>query len=133
MYIKPTLSRAGALAKETDQYAQLIDNIVYMVKEIMNIIFKLFELLPVFGGRDAVEALEKAVVHLVVKGGKVGLPGFKPAKDEDIKFFKEYMLDTDEIEREKMEKLIQKTEEETKESEEDQRSAGGRGRMVGRR
>jgi len=68
-----------------------------------------------------------------VKGGKVGLPGFKPAKDEDIKFFKEYMLDTDEIEREKMEKLIQKTEEETKESEEDQRSAGGRGRMVGRR
>ena len=79
------------------------------------------------------EALEKAVVHLVVKGVKEGLPGFKPAKDEDIKFFKEYMLDTDEIEREKMEKLIQKTEEETKESEEDQRSAGGRGRMVGRR
>ena len=34
MYIKPTLSRAGALAKETDQYAQLIDNIVFMVKEI---------------------------------------------------------------------------------------------------
>jgi hypothetical protein len=34
MYIKPTLSRAGALANETDQYAQLIDNIVYMVKEI---------------------------------------------------------------------------------------------------
>ena len=34
MYIKPTLSRAGALAQETDQYAQLIDNIVYMVKEI---------------------------------------------------------------------------------------------------
>jgi len=34
MYIKPTLSRAGALAIETDQYAQLIDNIVYMVKEI---------------------------------------------------------------------------------------------------
>jgi hypothetical protein len=34
MYIKPTLSRAGALTQETDQYAQLIDNIVYMVKEI---------------------------------------------------------------------------------------------------
>ena len=34
MYIKPTLSRAGALAQETDQYAQLIDNIVFMVKEI---------------------------------------------------------------------------------------------------
>ena len=34
MYVKPTLSRAGALAKETDQYDQLIDNIVFMVKEI---------------------------------------------------------------------------------------------------
>jgi hypothetical protein len=34
MYIKPTLSRAGALAIKTDQYAQLIDNIVYMVKDI---------------------------------------------------------------------------------------------------
>jgi len=32
MYIKPTLSRAGALAKKTDQYAQLIDTIVFMVK-----------------------------------------------------------------------------------------------------
>ena len=34
MYIKPTLSRAGALATKADQYAQLIANIVYMVKEI---------------------------------------------------------------------------------------------------
>jgi len=34
MYIKPTLSRAEALANETDQYKQLIDNIVFMVKEI---------------------------------------------------------------------------------------------------
>lgn len=34
MYIKPTLSRAGALAKKTDQYDQLIENIVFMVKEI---------------------------------------------------------------------------------------------------
>jgi hypothetical protein len=34
MYIKPTLSRADALTNETDQYAQLIDNIVFMVKEI---------------------------------------------------------------------------------------------------
>ncbi|PJC46497.1 MAG: hypothetical protein CO036_02555, partial [Candidatus Omnitrophica bacterium CG_4_9_14_0_2_um_filter_43_12] len=34
MYIKPTLSRAEALTQETDQYAQLIDNIVFMVKEI---------------------------------------------------------------------------------------------------
>ena len=34
MYIKPTLSRAGALAIKADQYAQRIDNIVFMVKEI---------------------------------------------------------------------------------------------------
>ncbi len=34
MYIKPTLSRADALSQETDQYAQMIDNIVYMVKDI---------------------------------------------------------------------------------------------------
>jgi len=34
MYIKPTLSRADALAIKADQYAQLIDNIVYMVKGI---------------------------------------------------------------------------------------------------
>lgn len=34
MYVKPTLSRAGALATKADQYAQLIDNIVFMVKEI---------------------------------------------------------------------------------------------------
>ena len=34
MHIKPTLSRAGALASKTDQYAQLVDNIVFMVKDI---------------------------------------------------------------------------------------------------
>jgi hypothetical protein len=33
MYIKPTLSRAGALATETDQYAQLTDSLVSLVKE----------------------------------------------------------------------------------------------------
>ena len=33
MYIKPTLSRAGALSNESDQYAQLISNIVFMVKD----------------------------------------------------------------------------------------------------
>lgn len=33
MYIKPTLSRAGALSQKTDQYAQLIDTIVFMVKD----------------------------------------------------------------------------------------------------
>jgi hypothetical protein len=33
MYIKPTLSRAGSLTHETDQYAQLVDTIVFMVKD----------------------------------------------------------------------------------------------------
>lgn len=40
MYIKPTLSRIGALAQHTDQYDQLIDNIVYMVKEIQVMEYK---------------------------------------------------------------------------------------------
>ena len=34
MHIKPTLSRAGALASDTDQYNQLVATIVYMVKDI---------------------------------------------------------------------------------------------------
>jgi len=33
MYIKPTLSRASSLTHETDQYAQLVDTIVFMVKD----------------------------------------------------------------------------------------------------
>lgn len=33
MYIKPTLSRAGALTHETDQYVQLVDTLVAMVKD----------------------------------------------------------------------------------------------------
>lgn len=33
MYIKPTLSRVDALTHETDQYAQLVDTIVFMVKD----------------------------------------------------------------------------------------------------
>lgn len=33
MYIKPTLSRAGSLTHETDQYAQLVDTLVSMVKD----------------------------------------------------------------------------------------------------
>jgi len=33
MYIKPTLSRVGALTHETDQYAQLVDSFVFMVKD----------------------------------------------------------------------------------------------------
>ena len=34
MYIKPTLARAGALSTESDQYAQLVDNMVALVKEL---------------------------------------------------------------------------------------------------
>ena len=33
IYVKPTLSRAGALTHETDQYAQLVDSFVFMVKD----------------------------------------------------------------------------------------------------
>ena len=33
MYVKPTLSRAGALAEETDQYAQLTDNLAALVRD----------------------------------------------------------------------------------------------------
>lgn len=76
------------------------------------------------------EAFEKAVIHLVVKGVREGLPGFKPAKAEDIKFFQEYKLDTTEIEKAELEKLIQKTEK-TEETEQEQPPAGGR--TVGRR
>jgi hypothetical protein len=34
MYIKPTLARASALSTESDQYAQLVDNMVALVKEL---------------------------------------------------------------------------------------------------
>ena len=40
MHIKPTLSWVGALANKTDQYAQLIDNIVSVVKEIKVLKYK---------------------------------------------------------------------------------------------
>ena len=40
MYIKPTLSRAEALAPKADQYAQMIGNIVYMVKGIQVLKYK---------------------------------------------------------------------------------------------
>jgi len=40
MYIKPTLSRVGSLSHEVDQYEQLIDTLVYMVKEIDLIRYK---------------------------------------------------------------------------------------------
>lgn len=33
MYVKPTLSRVGSLTHETDQYAQLVNTLVFMVKD----------------------------------------------------------------------------------------------------
>ena len=34
MYVKPTLSRAGALSDESDQYKQMVAQLVYMVTEL---------------------------------------------------------------------------------------------------
>ena len=34
MYVKPTLSRAGALAEEADQYKQMVAQFVFMVREL---------------------------------------------------------------------------------------------------
>ncbi len=72
MYIKPTLSRAGALAQETDQYAQLIDNIVYMVKEI-----KVMEYKDI-GFRDDNQAHRKvgANANIILFSEKLGHQAF---------------------------------------------------------
>jgi len=72
MYIKPTLSRAGALAKETDQYAQLIDNIVYMVKEIAVMEYK------DIGFRDDNQANRKigANANIILFSEKLGHQAF---------------------------------------------------------
>jgi hypothetical protein len=72
MYIKPTLSRAGALAKKTDQYAQLIDNIVYMVKEIAVMEYK------DIGFRDDNQANRKvgANANIILFSEKLGHQAF---------------------------------------------------------
>ncbi len=69
------------------------------------------------------EAIEKAVIHLIVKGVREGLLGFAPAKEEDKKFFSEYRLDTDEIEKQKMETLLKASKEASEEAKEGEQAA----------
>ena len=67
-HIKPTLSRVGALAEETDQYNQLIDQIVFMVKEIDVMRYR------DIGFRDENQAHRRAGAnaHLILFSEKLG-------------------------------------------------------------
>jgi len=72
MYTKPTLSRAGALAEEVDQYKQLIAQFVYLVKKI-----ELMEYGEI-GFRDDNEA-HRAVgrqAHIILFSEKLGHQSF---------------------------------------------------------
>jgi hypothetical protein len=72
MYIKPTLARADSLAEKVDQYAQLIDQLVFMVKDL--------ELLRYndIGFRDDNEAHRKvgANANVLLFAEKLGHQGF---------------------------------------------------------
>ncbi len=57
MYVKPTLARTGVLAEETDQYKQLVSNVVDMVKY-----WKVMEYKDI-GFRDENQAHRKVGVH----------------------------------------------------------------------
>jgi hypothetical protein len=57
MYIKSTLARAGALSATTDQYKQLTENIVAMVKDFLLMSYK------DIGFRDENEANKRIGVH----------------------------------------------------------------------
>lgn len=72
MHIKPTLSRAGALAKEADQYAQMVDQIVYMVKRLKVMKYK------DIGFRDDNQAHRKvgANANIVLFSEKLGHQDF---------------------------------------------------------
>ncbi len=72
MYIKPTLARADSLAKETDQYTQLIDQFVFMVKELKIMRYK------DIGFRDDNESQRKvrAFPNVILFSEKLGLQGF---------------------------------------------------------
>lgn len=67
-YVKPTLSRAGALAKETDQYVQMVDTMVSMVKD-----YKIMEYKDI-GFRDHQENQRRVGVnaHVILFAEKVG-------------------------------------------------------------
>lgn len=67
-YVKPTLSRAGALAQETDQYVQMVDTMVAMVKD-----HKILEYKDI-GFRDNQENQRRVGVnaHVILFSEKVG-------------------------------------------------------------
>lgn len=72
MYTKPTLVRAESLAKETDQYTQLIDQFVFMVKELKIMNYK------DIGFRDDNETQRKvrAFPNVILFSEKLGFQGF---------------------------------------------------------
>jgi len=72
MHIKPTLSRAGALTHEADQYAQLIGNIVFMVKGLKVMRYK------DIGFRDENQAHRKvgANANIILFSEKLGHQDF---------------------------------------------------------
>lgn len=72
MYIKPTLARAGALSTESDQYAQLVDNMVALVKELDVMRYK------DIGFRDDNAANRKvgANAHIILFAEKLGHQAF---------------------------------------------------------
>jgi hypothetical protein len=72
MFIKPTLARAGVLSTESDQYAQLVDNMVAMVKELDAMRYK------DIGFRDDNAANRKvgANVHIILFAEKLGHRAF---------------------------------------------------------
>lgn len=72
MYVKPTLSRAGALAEETDQYAQLTDNLAAMVRDFNVLRYK------DIGFRDDNENNRRLGknANVIVVGEKAGAMGF---------------------------------------------------------
>ena len=72
MHIKPTLARAGALSTESDQYAQLVDNLVALVKELDVMRYK------DIGFRDDNAANRKigANAHILLFAEKLGHQAF---------------------------------------------------------
>jgi hypothetical protein len=72
MYVKPTLSRAESLAENVDQYKQLVDQFVYLVKEL-----RLMEYRDI-GFRDDNEAHRTVgrQAHIILFSEKLGHQSF---------------------------------------------------------
>jgi len=72
MYIKPTLARADSLVHETDQYDQLVDTLVRLVKDFSVMDYK------DIGFRDDNQANRKVALnaHVIVYAEKVGHQDF---------------------------------------------------------